>query len=158
MVDDDRASPRTAGVIAPPLLIYAIPLAVGVLVHLWFAVRLLPAGLAPPVGMTLLVFGLIAVPAVLAFRRMNTSPKPWEPTTAVVTTGPYRFTRNPMYLGFTLLYLGTTCWVNTVWPLLLLPVVLVAMHYGVIVREEAYLERVFGEEYLRYKRRVRRWL
>jgi len=158
MADVDRAPPRTAGVLAPPPLIYAVPLAVGLLLNRWHVIRLLPARLALPVGIALLLLGLIAVPAVLAFRRVKTSPKPWKPTTAVVTTGPYRITRNPMYLGFTLLYLGTTCWVNTVWPLILLPLVLVTMHYGVITREEAYLERVFGEEYLTYKRRVRRWL
>ncbi len=158
MVGVDRPSPRTAGVLAPPPLIYAGPLAVGLLLNRWHVVRLLPARLAAPVGIALLLLGLIAVPAVLAFRRMNTSPEPWKPTTAMVTTGPYRLTRNPMYLGFTLLYLGTTCWVNTVWPLILLPLVLVTMHYGVITREETYLERLFGEEYLTYKRRVRRWL
>lgn len=158
MVDAEQAAPRTAGVIAPPPLIYAGPLVVGLLLHRWHVVRLLPARLAVPVGIALLLLGLIAVPAVLAFRRADTRPEPWKPTTAVVTTGPYRLTRNPMYLGFTLLYLGTTCWVNSVWPLLLLPLVLVLMHYGVITREEKYLEREFGEEYLTYKRRVRRWL
>lgn len=158
MAEVDQASPGTAGVLAPPPLIYAAPLAVGLLLHRWHAVRLLPARLAASVGIALLLLGLIGAPAVLAFRRVNTSPKPWKPTTAMVTTGPYRLTRNPMYLGFTLLYLGTTCWVNTLWPLLLLPLVLVTMHYGVIVREERYLERLFGEEYLTYKRRVPRWL
>lgn len=76
----------------------------------------------------------------------------------MVTNGPYRFTRNPMYLGFTLLYLGAAFWVNTAWPVILLPLVLAVMHYGVIVREEAYLERVFAEEYRTYRQRVRRWL
>jgi len=148
----------TAGVLAPPPLIYAGALGVGLLLHRWHSVRLLPARFAAPAGIALLLLGLTAVPALLAFRRVNTSPEPWKPTTALVTTGPYRVTRNPMYLGFTLLYLGTTCWVNTLWPLILLPLVLVAMHYGVIIREETYLERLFGEEYLAYKRRVRRWL
>ena len=155
---DDGASPGTAGVLAPPPLIYAVPLGVGLLLHRWHVIRLLPARFAAPVGIALLLLGLVAIPALLAFRRVKTSPEPWKPTTAMVTTGPYRLTRNPMYLGFTLLYLGTTCWVNTVWPLILLPLVLVTMHYGVITREEAYLERLFGEEYLAYKRRVRRWL
>jgi protein-S-isoprenylcysteine O-methyltransferase Ste14 len=108
--------------------------------------------------MVALLLGLIVLPALLAFRRARTSPKPWKPTTALVTTGPYRFTRNPMYLGFTLLYLSTTVWVNTMWPVLFLPLVLLLMHYGVIIREEAYLERVFGEAYQTYRRRVRRWL
>ncbi len=158
MTDADRTQPRTAGVLAPPPLIYAGPLALGLLLQRWHAVRLLPARLAAPVGIAVLLLGLIGLPAVLAFRRAGTSPKPWKPTTALVTTGAYRLTRNPMYLGFTLLYLGATFWVNTAWPMIFLPLVLILMHYGVIAREEAYLERVFGDEYHTYKRRVRRWL
>jgi protein-S-isoprenylcysteine O-methyltransferase Ste14 len=63
-----------------------------------------------------------------------------------------------MYLGFTLIYLGITCWVNTAWPVALLPLVLLVMHHGVIRREETYLERRFGEEYRVFRQRVRRWL
>jgi protein-S-isoprenylcysteine O-methyltransferase Ste14 len=154
----DQTQPTTAGVLAPPPLIYAGSLAVGLLLQHWHPVQLLPPGLATPLGLVAVLLGFVGLPAVLAFRRASTSPKPWKPTTALVTTGPYRFTRNPMYLGFTLLYLGTTIWVNTVWPMILLPLVLLLMHYGVILREEAYLERVFGEAYLTYRRRVRRWL
>ncbi|HEU5040160.1 MAG TPA: isoprenylcysteine carboxylmethyltransferase family protein, partial [Gemmatimonadales bacterium] len=76
----------------------------------------------------------------------------------LVTDGPYRFTRNPMYLGFTLWYLAGTAWVNSLWLLVLLPVVLLVMQRGVITREEAYLERRFGREYTEYRARVRRWL
>jgi protein-S-isoprenylcysteine O-methyltransferase Ste14 len=104
------------------------------------------------------VLGSIGLPALIAFHRAGTSAKPWRPATALVLTGPYRFTRNPMYLGFTLLYLGITLWVNSVWPLLILPVVVVVMDRGVIAREEAYLEARFGEEHRRYKARVRRWV
>ncbi|MFI5210728.1 MAG: methyltransferase family protein, partial [Gemmatimonadales bacterium] len=69
-----------------------------------------------------------------------------------------RFSRNPMYVGMTLLYLGIALWANSLWPLLLLPAVLVVMRRGVIAREEAYLERRFGDEYRSYRARVRRWL
>jgi protein-S-isoprenylcysteine O-methyltransferase Ste14 len=75
-----------------------------------------------------------------------------------VAEGPYRFTRNPIYLGFTLVYGGVTALANSPWGALLLPFVLVLMQRGVIQREERYLERVFGEEYLQYKTRVRRWI
>jgi protein-S-isoprenylcysteine O-methyltransferase Ste14 len=98
------------------------------------------------------------LPAVLAFRRAGTHPQPWRPATALVVTGPYRFSRNPMYVGATLFYIGISFWVNSLWPLLLLPVVLVIMSRGVIAREEAYLERLFGDEYRSYRSRVRRWL
>jgi protein-S-isoprenylcysteine O-methyltransferase Ste14 len=83
---------------------------------------------------------------------------PREPTTAVVTDGPYRFTRNPLYLSMTLIYVGITALANALAPVLLLPVVLQVMSRGVIEREEHYLERKFGAEYLSYKARVRRWL
>lgn len=75
------------------------------------------------------------------------------PSTTLVTTGPDRFSRNPMCMGFTLLYLGIGFLANSLWPLLLLPLVLVAMPFGVMVREEAYTERLFGEEYRSSRRR-----
>jgi protein-S-isoprenylcysteine O-methyltransferase Ste14 len=76
----------------------------------------------------------------------------------MVVEGPYRVTRNPIYLAFTLLYAGITVLVNALWAALLLPFVLAIMRRGVIDREERYLERRFGDDYLRYKARVRRWI
>jgi protein-S-isoprenylcysteine O-methyltransferase Ste14 len=145
-------------VIAPPPLIYLVPLGLGLLLQWWRPVPLLPERLALPVGVAFLLLGLVALPALRQFIRAGTHPEPWKPTTALVTGGPYRFTRNPMYLGFTLIYIGIACWVNTAWPVVLLPLVLLVMHYGVILREEAYLERKFGEEYRAFRGRVRRWL
>jgi len=81
-----------------------------------------------------------------------------KPTNAIVSTGPFAFSRNPLYISLTLLYTGISLVVNTVWPLVFLPVVLIVMHYGVILREERYLERLFGEEYQQYRAKVRRWL
>ena len=78
--------------------------------------------------------------------------------TALVINGPFQFTRNPLYLSLTLVYSGIALLVNAFWALLMLPFVLLVMRQGVIDREECYLERKFGEEYLRYKARVRRWL
>lgn len=147
-----------SGIIAPPPLLYAGALAVGLLVHHWYPRRLLPPAAARPLGLAALVLGLVGFLAILAFRRAGTSPNPWRPTQRLVTGGPFRFSRNPMYLGFTLWYLGITCWVNSLWPVLLLPLVLFLMQWGVIVREEAYLERRFGDEYRHYRQRVRRWL
>lgn len=152
-----EVSAGTAGVVAPPPLIYAIPLVAGLLLNHWHPVRVLPVGAAAPVGIACVLLGLVGLPAILAFRRAQTSPMPWRPTTALVTTGPYRFTRNPMYVSFTLFYAGVGFWANALWPFVLFPVVIVVMQIGVIAREEAYLERVFGEEYRAYRRRVRRW-
>lgn len=148
----------TAGVVAPPPLVYALPLAGGLLLHHFFPRPCLPSTWAHALGPVLTLLGFIGLPAVLAFRRAGTNVLPWRPTKALVVTGPYRFTRNPMYLGFTLLYLGITLWVNTLWPLVALPVVLLVMNRGVIAREEAYLERRFGEPYRAYRASVRRWL
>jgi protein-S-isoprenylcysteine O-methyltransferase Ste14 len=152
-------SDSTAGVLAPPPLIYLIPLIVGFLVRHWRPVTIVGHRVAVPLGISCLVLGLaIHLSAVLALRRFKTSPKPWRPTTFVVRAGPYRFTRNPIYVGFSLAYLGVGFWANSLWPFLLLPFVFLVMQVGVIHREEAYLERIFGDEYREYKRHVRRWL
>ncbi len=90
--------------------------------------------------------------------RAGTSIKPTVPTTALVTTGPFRFSRNPLYVSVTLFYLGIAIAARSLWALALLLVVLVVMQRGVIDREERYLERRFGADYLRYKERVRRWI
>lgn len=147
-----------AGVIAPPPLIYVGPLIAGLLLDRWVPIGGLPSGPARLLGTFGLVAFSIVVFAVVAFRRAGTRPEPWKPTTALVTSGPYRFTRNPMYLGFTLLYLGLALWFGGYWTLMLLPPVLVVMIHGVIRREEAYLSRLFGTEYDDYRQRVRRWL
>ena len=88
----------------------------------------------------------------------GTSLRTSDPTTAIVVQGPFRFSRNPIYLAATVLYLGVAAAVNALWAIVLLPVVLAVISLGVIDREERYLERKFGEEYLRYKASVRRWL
>ncbi len=151
----------TSGIRVPPPLIPAGLFAVGYAVHRFVPVRLwVEPGTAQQVIGWGLVAGsvLLAASAVYLFRRAGTTPNPTKPTTALVAYGPYRLTRNPMYLGFAALYLGLTLLVNSVWPLLLLPGLIALLQTRVIAREEAYLERTFGEEYRAYKRRVRRWL
>jgi protein-S-isoprenylcysteine O-methyltransferase Ste14 len=81
-----------------------------------------------------------------------------EPTSAIVQSGPYRFTRNPIYLAFSVLVLGIACWVNSIWLLGTLAAAVSLMSFVVIPREERYLERRFRAEYLEYKAKVRRWL
>jgi len=88
----------------------------------------------------------------------GTNINPARPTTAIVTTGPYRFSRNPLYVGLTLLYLGLTLAVNTWWGMVVLVPLLATMHRGVVLREEHYLEKKFGESYRQYCARVRRYL
>ena len=110
-------------------------------------------------GIPLVLFGLfLGGSAVAAQRRAGTPVNPTQPTQAIVQGGPYRFTRNPIYLGMALAYSGLALLLNAVWGLLLLPVMVIALDRGMIRGEEAYLERNFGEVYRQYKDRVRRWL
>lgn len=153
---DDRA-----GVLAPPPLIFLGFLLVGLAFH--FGCCPLPTGLPQVVrlgGAALLIGAGLAL--ILAaggrFVRAGTAIRPWQPTTRIVQSGPYRFTRNPMYLGMTFLYCGVALWADSGAPLLLLFPLLETIKRGVILREERYLERKFGDEYLQYKAKVRRWL
>lgn len=148
-----------AGVIAPPPLVYAAPLLLGVLLQRLRPARLAPRSVAWPLGInSALAGGALIVWGVRTMRRIGTHPDPRHPSTALAIEGPYRFTRNPLYLGMTLIYSGITLIANALWAALLLPVVLAVMQRGVIDREERYLARRFGDEYRRYKARVRRWL
>ncbi|PYO67712.1 MAG: isoprenylcysteine carboxyl methyltransferase [Gemmatimonadetes bacterium] len=155
---DARAD--SSGVVFPPPFVYALGFGIGYALD-----RLKPA----PVGVdggarTLLGWVLagagvaLAASAIVLFRRAGTSPVPIQPTTALVVRGPYRLTRNPMYIGLAALYVGVTLLINSLWPLVVLPVVLIVIRWWVIAREEAYLERKFGDEYRAYQARVRRWL
>ena len=110
-------------------------------------------------GVVLAAAGIaLANVAILLFRRAGTSEKPWETSRAIVIAGPYRFTRNPMYVGLTLLHAGLALALDTPVALILLPVVLVIIQTQVIAREERYLVAKFGAPYDEYRRRVRRWL
>jgi protein-S-isoprenylcysteine O-methyltransferase Ste14 len=83
---------------------------------------------------------------------------PGRPTTAITSSGPYRFSRNPLYVSLTLMFLGLTLAANTWWGLVLLVPVLMLMHFGVVLREERYLDRKFGETYRQYRASVRRYV
>jgi protein-S-isoprenylcysteine O-methyltransferase Ste14 len=154
-------SPDTSGVRVFPPLIYAGLFSVG-----YTADRLAPMHLfvSLPPAVRLVGWGLVALAllvsgsAAFLMFRAGTTPNPRRPTTALVAHGPYRFTRNPMYLGLALLYLGLAVLVNSAWPLALFPVAIMLVERWVISREEAYLERLFGDAYRAYKARVRRWL
>jgi protein-S-isoprenylcysteine O-methyltransferase Ste14 len=110
-------------------------------------------------GLVILVMSIIlARSAETAMKRAGTNIRPDRPTLAIVTDGPFRFSRNPLYLAAAGLYLAVALLVNTLWPLLLLVPVLLVLHWGVIRREERYLEAKFGDSYREYRARVRRWV
>ena len=107
------------------------------------------------VAASLFVLGLWPV---VMFRRSGQSELPWRPTPLVLEDGPYRFTRNPMYLMMVMVCIGVAIILSNSWILLLTPFCAWSLYYFAIAPEEAYLERKFGEPYRRYKTRVRRWL
>src|SRR4029077_12181309 len=155
-----QAANDTSGVRILPPVIYAGPFALGYPVSRFVPLNLWREGV--PTVARVAAWALLAVclglagSAVFLFRRAGTTPNPTRPTTAIVVHGPYRFTRNPMYVALVALYVSLSLFVNSVWPLVLLPVVIWVVQRQVIVREEAYLEGKFGEQYRAYKARVRR--
>lgn len=153
--------PDTAGVRFPPPFVYLGALLLGLVADRF--VTLLSFGidrwLLVVMGALLFVAGaVIMLAAAGLFRRLGTNIPPSQPTTLIATTGPYRWTRNPMYLGMALVYAGLAIGLD--WPIAfaLLPFVLIAIQTQVITREERYLEAKFGDDYRRYKAEVRRWL
>ena len=156
MNDADKDNPE---VIVMPPLIYLVFLLVGLALDYLWPVAVLPSGIQYIAGFAFATLsGIIVVFALLQFRKAHTNFSPLKPTTSLITGGPFRFSRNPSYLSLSLLYVGIGIAADNLWVLGLLVPTLALMHYGVIFREERYLERKFGEEYLRYKASVRRWL
>ena len=152
---------QSPGVRLPPPLLFAGGLVVGWLLARF--VRPLPMAadgrLLDAVGTVLVVLGVgLAAWGMITFRRARTAIVPMHPASRIVDTGPYRFTRNPMYTGLTLAYVGISLYMNSVWPLLALPIVLALLIRLVVRREEAYLRGAFPDDYIAYQARVRRWL
>src|SRR5262245_33462411 len=142
----------------PPLL-YSGTIVVSLLLHWfkpWYLTHSWPVRI---VGIALIVGASgLGIWGEKALKRAGTNVNPMQPTLAIVSDGPYRFTRNPLYLALVGLYLGITLAVGTAWPLVFLIPVLLVTHYGIIKREEKYLTGKFGEAYLTYMRSVRRWI
>jgi len=105
-----------------------------------------------------LLSAVISFWAAIIMWRAGTPLRPTLPVTALVTGGPFRFTRNPLYLSMTILYAGITLQFDALWPLFTLPPALAIVHWKIILREEKYLEAKFGDAYRAYKARVRRWI
>jgi protein-S-isoprenylcysteine O-methyltransferase Ste14 len=152
------ADVANVGLIRPPL-VYLASIGLGLLVHVFRPVQWLPAPVSVPIGvMAVLVAGAVFISATRTFRRAGTPVPGNRSTTTIVRAGPYAFSRNPIYLAFTLFQVGLAAWVNSLGVLLTLLPALALMVLVVIPREERYLEARFPAEYLPYKRAVRRWL
>lgn len=144
--------------IAPPLL-FVFPIVASLIIEWLEPTSFIHGPLRWIFGCILLGAGVaLNVGGFFTQRRAGTDPIPFNPSTTVVSHGLYRFTRNPMYIGFALWTVGIAILCNSIWTLLAAPIGLFLIDRLVVVREERYLERKFGEEYLSYKRRVRRWL
>jgi len=151
--------PASSGVRFPPPLAYILGLALGITLSHFSPGPLLPAPARWLVGTALVVAGLaFSLSAVVTFVRARTPVNPRSPTTKLVTSGPFALTRNPMYAGLAVAYLGGAALANSLWSVVLLLVVLVVIRRAVIEREERYLARAFGDEYAAYAARVRRWI
>lgn len=147
------------GVLVPPPVYFIASLAIGFALEALLPSDSLPPGLAWPVGGVLLAGGLLLAAAFFAvFRRARTPVDVRKPTATIVTTGPYRFTRNPGYLSLALIYSGIATLTSALWAFVPLVPVLILVDRAVIRREERYLERKFGEDYTRYKASTRRWI
>lgn len=109
------------------------------------------------IGLLTLGLGLMAW-TFLTFLRHRTTVNPYRGANTLCTAGPFRFSRNPIYLGDWLVLAGACLWIHSVWPLLFAPLIWLILRYGVIRHEEAHLEAKFGEAYLVYCQRVRRWI
>ena len=155
-------TPDSAGVRFPPPFLYAIAFAIGAALHRVVPGDTLPArwrGVVEPVALALVAVGLaVAFTAIGMFLRARTHIIPHLPATSLVVRGPYRLTRNPMYLSLAVAYAGMSLLINQLWPLALLPLALLVLHRAVIVREERYLAARFGDAYAEYRRRVPRWI
>jgi len=151
--------PDNPGVRVPPPIFYALAVLVGYLLN-----RRWPLPIGGGASVQALAWLLVGVWLVLggsgigAFRRSRTSMVPIRPATTLVIAGPYRFTRNPMYVALAALTIALGLFVNSWWPIVLLVPVLLVVRAFVIAPEERYLERRFGADYLAYTQRVRRWL
>ncbi|MFN2400397.1 MAG: isoprenylcysteine carboxylmethyltransferase family protein [Gemmatimonadaceae bacterium] len=153
---------QSPGVRFPPPLIFVAGFLAG-----WLVERALPLGFpaggrspaTSAAGWLLIGTGLaVGGWAFATFRRHHTAVFPNRPATSLVTEGPYRFSRNPMYVGLTLVYVGLSLLSGIFWPLIFLPLVLLLLWVAVIRREERYLTEAFGSEYPAYQAGVRRWL
>ena len=147
------------GIRIPPPVIYVAALAIGFVLNYLWPLSPLSGSSRYVIGSVVPLVGGLIMPLVLRrFRRAGTTFDVRKPASALITEGPYRFSRNPSYVSLTLLYLGIGILLNNGWILILVAPVFLVMDLWVVRREERHLEAKFGEEYLRYKVAVRRWL
>ena len=146
------------GIIRPPF-VYLGTIILGLVLHFAWPVRLVSQAVSMPLGSTaVLVAVALFLSAVRTFRTAGTPVPGNRPTVTIVRVGPYKYSRNPIYLSFSLLQIGVAFLVNSLWLFVTLIPAIMLMTFVVIPREERYLEKRFPSDYLTYKGSVRRWL
>jgi protein-S-isoprenylcysteine O-methyltransferase Ste14 len=150
----------TSNAIVRPPIAWAVAFVAGLAIDWLYPLRLVPAsGPGAWIGGAVFALGFaLAIWSIVTIRKADTPVETIKPTTVIVANGPYRFTRNPIYIGMFLGQIGLAIGINSVWILAMLVPFYLVIRYGVVAREEAYLERKFGDVYLAYKSQVRRWL
>jgi protein-S-isoprenylcysteine O-methyltransferase Ste14 len=152
-------TPKAAGAFTSVALIFLCGLVGGAVVNLFYPVPIWPGTWIRLVGLVPLAVGIwLLASARAAFKRHRTALMPWTPSAELVQDGPYRFTRNPVYLAFALMYLGAGFIFNSTYVLVMLAIIIVLFDFTQIPREERYLQEMFGEEFIRYEAKVRRWI
>jgi len=144
--------------VLPPRLYFGA-IVINVLLYWLWPLGTLAGNWIVVLGIMLVIGGVVvSVVSEREFVRRETAVNPHNPATTLVKSGPFRYSRNPMYVGLTAIQLGVALALNSLWGIILLIPTLLIMHFGVILQEEAYLERLFNDQYLAYKQSVRRWL
>jgi protein-S-isoprenylcysteine O-methyltransferase Ste14 len=159
MMTSSQSDERGAKVHFPPPLVFAGFALLGVGLDYIAPIPFFTSVWMRVLGIAVLLGGLaLMIAAVREFRRTGQDPKPWKPSPELVLQGPYLFTRNPMYVGFTIVQIGLGIALGYLWISLLAPAALLVVHFIAVVPEEKYLEEKFTDSYREYRRRVRRYM
>lgn len=146
-------------VVLNPFIIYFGLAVAAVLLQKYLPLPFIPAQAARITGAVMVVLNFIfGLPALIGMLRAKTSPNPGRPATSLLLSGPYKISRNPMYIGLTLLFAGLLFYFQNPWGLFFVPAAIWLITVWVVLPEEKYLEKKFGEEYIRYRSSVRRWI
>ncbi|NOQ94452.1 MAG: isoprenylcysteine carboxylmethyltransferase family protein [Methylophaga sp.] len=153
---EDKGS---SGVIIPPPIVYFVCILIGIGLNYLWPFSFFPQSIQDPIGYSIIALSILLFGLVLReFSKSGTSTDYRKSTVAIISTGPFCYSRNPIYLSLTMLNIGVAFVVGSFWVIIMtIPAVLI-VHYAVILKEEAYLIKKFGDEYHCYMNSVRRWI
>ena len=154
MIDKD-----SSGVTIPPPIVYFVCILIGLGLNYFWSFSFFPQSIQGPIGYTIIALSILLFGLILReFSKSNTSTDYRKSTATIISSGPFYYSRNPVYLSLTMLNIGIAFVVDSFWIIIMtIPAVLI-IHYAVILKEETYLIKKFGDEYRRYMSSVRRWI